>query len=311
MKITNQNPLISIVIPTVNQVQLVTDCLDSLLKTEMHAYFSCEIIIVDDGSSSSLQAELRQVLANYPVRLLTRADNRGFAATVNQGVAASSGKFICLLNNDVTLIQSNWLSLMLQEIQRPKVGLVGLRLLYPNHQIQHGGIIYVPETGGFDHEYRYLSENTPEAMRVREVLGVTGAIMLIERTLWNQLGGMDQRFFVGMEDVDFSLRTWENGWRVVYTGAAYAIHPEGTTRGPDPHWHAKGLESCHQFAIKWQSKLRRLRIGRAHGISLSEAQAREWQRIVGRNWHQSFYTQGSGSSVQSRNSGKTVFRSRL
>ena len=311
MRITNHNPLISIIIPTVNQVKLVVDCLNSLKNTEQNASFTCEIIIVDDGSSAELQAELKRILASYPVKLITRPENLGFATTVNQGVAASSGRFICLLNNDVTLIQPNWLSIMLQEAERPQVGVVGPRLLYPDHRIQHGGIIYVPETGGFDHEYRYQPENTPLALRSREVLGVTGAIMLINRTLWNNLGGMDQRFFVGMEDVDFCLRTWENGWRIIYSGAAYALHPEGTTRGPDPHWHAKGLESCHQFALKWQSKLRRLRIGQVVGKSTSEAQAREWQRLVGRKWHQSFQSQGSHPSMNSRNQGKTVFRSRL
>ena len=282
------NTVISVIIPTVNQVDLVRRCLDSFFASAPSAIYPYEVIVVDDGSSPEIQQNLQEALRAYPARLITKPNNSGFSATVNRGVAASSGRYICLLNNDVTFIQKNWLDIMMREVTRAKAGVIGPRLLYPDGRIQHGGIIYVPEVGGFDHEYRMHPGDLPAALRTREVLGVTGALMLINRQLWDRLGGMDERFFVGMEDIDFSLRTWEEGWRIYYCGAAVAVHPEGFTRGNNPYWQAKGYESGHKFAQKWQHKLNGLRRnsrpvgGGGRTISLSEAQAAQWRKMVSR-----------------------------
>ena len=295
-----ENPMISVIIPTVNQVELVTQCLSYFYSNEPSIQYTYEVIVVDDGSSPEIQQNLRKALIDFPVRLLTKDENQGFSATVNHGVANSNGKFICLLNNDVTLNQKNWLDMMMRDAIRSQMGVVGPRLLYPDGQIQHGGIIYIPASGGFDHEYRGKPSNYPPALRTREVLGVTGALMLINRELWELLNGMDERFFVGMEDIDFCLRTWEVGWRICYTGSVSAIHPEGHTRGNDPYWKKKGLESCQKFMEKWYGKLlllggpgnvpeNQLRVGQITG-SISEEQAIRWQRITrkGKNIYNSY-----------------------
>ncbi|HEX3047078.1 MAG TPA: glycosyltransferase family 2 protein [Bacillota bacterium] len=286
-----QRLLISIIIPTVNQVELVRNCLASLAASQPSVLYPYEIIVVDDGSPPEIQQGLREVIKPYGARLVTLPNNSGFSTTVNRGVAQSKGGYICLLNNDVTLVQRNWLDLMMADALRSRVGVVGPRLLYLNGLIQHGGLIYLPQSGGFDHEYRSFPGDYPPATHSREVLGVTGALMLINRRLWDALGGMDERFFVGMEDIDFSLRTWEKGWRIYYTGGAFAIHPEGTTRGHDPYWRAKGAESGVRFQQKWQRKLYLLRnacrvnegtrFGQA-ARSVSEEQAIRWRKLVTR-----------------------------
>lgn len=286
-----KTPMVSVIIPTVNQVDLVVQCLTSFYQSEPSALYSLEVIVVDDGSAPEIQNNLQRALAQFPVRLLIKPQNQGFSATVNYGAANSNGRFICLLNNDVTFSQKNWLDIMMHDALRPQVGVVGPRLLYPDGRIQHGGIIYLPNTGGFDHEYRGMSGSHPPALRSREVLGVTGALMLINRQLWDFLGGMDELFFVGMEDIDFCLRTWEAGWRIYFTGNAVAIHPEGHTRGNDPYWRQKGLESCQKFMEKWYGKLislrspaklpqNQIRPGGQAPISISEDQAVRWQRIT-------------------------------
>lgn len=272
-------------------MELVRNCLASLVASQPSVLYPYEIIVVDDGSPPEIQQGLQEVIRPYGAKLVTLPNNSGFSATVNRGVAESKGGFICLLNNDVTLVQRNWLDLMMADALRTRVGVVGPRLLYPDGLIQHGGLIYVPSTGIFDHEYRLLPGNHPPANRSREVLGVTGALMLINRRLWDTLRGMDERFFVGMEDVDLSLRTWEKGWRIYYTGGAYAIHPEGTTRAHNPYWRAKAAESGLRFQQKWQRKLymlcntrqvnERMRFGQT-GRSVSEEQAFQWRKMANR-----------------------------
>ncbi|MCL6591660.1 MAG: glycosyltransferase family 2 protein [Firmicutes bacterium] len=270
--------MISFIIPTINQVELVKKCVTSLIESDptIHPY---EIIVVDDGSPPEIQSALAGALKNCKV--LTRPVNAGFSATVNYGAAHSRGNYLCLVNNDVTFIQKNWLDLMLADARRARVGLVGPRLLYPDGRIQHGGIIHLPQ-GGFDHEYRGQPGDFYPALRSREVLGVTGALMLANRRLWGILGGMDERFFIGMEDIDFSLRAWEKGFRIFYTGAAVAVHPEGVTRWNNPYWHTKAAESGIRFAQKWNRKISLFRQTPrvAHGFSsISEEQAARWRKL--------------------------------
>ena len=308
MNFTAADIIVSVVIPTVNQVDLVKQCLNSFFESDPSAVYPYEVIVVDDGSSPEIQQQLRKAMTAFPVRLIIQPQNSGFSKTVNRGAASSTGKYICLLNNDVTLIQKNWLDIMMRDTHRVKAGVIGPRLLYPNGTIQHGGIIYVPELGGFDHEYRHQPGNFPPALQTREVLGVTGALMLINRTLWNLLGGMNERFFVGMEDIDFSLRTWEQGWRIYFTGAAVAVHPEGFTRGKNPYWRSKGLESGQVFAQIWNRKLLALRKNSRPAtrqnklISISEAQAVQWRKIVSRKTHFVSNSAGSFSTNQSNSS---------
>lgn len=320
MNLPTTDIVVSVIIPTVNQVDLVKQCLHSFYDSVPSALYSVETILVDDGSSPEIQQQLREAVRIFPVQLITQPQNSGFSKTVNRGVAASRGRYVCLLNNDVTFTQKNWLDIMMSDSQRAGAGIIGPRLLYPDGTIQHGGIIFVPETGGFDHEYRHLPGNYPPALRTREVLGVTGALMLVKRELWNILGGMDERFFVGMEDIDFSLRAWEEGWRIYYSGAAVAIHPEGFTRGNDPYWRNKGLESGHQFYLKWHRKLIAMRRnqtalnGQPRHLSISESQAAQWRKIIARRSRpvQSSIAQFSSSVSNSTRSTYVppVFRSR-
>jgi GT2 family glycosyltransferase len=305
MNIPTTNIVVSVVIPTVNQVDLVKQCLNSFFDSNPSSIYPYEVIVVDDGSSPEIQHRLREAISVYPVQLITQPQNSGFSKTVNRGAAAARGRYICLLNNDVTFIQKNWLDIMMSDSHRVKAGIIGPRLLYPNGTIQHGGIIYTPATGGFDHEYRHQPGNYPPALKTREVLGVTGALMLINRELWNLLGGMDERFFVGMEDIDFSLRAWEEGWRIYFSGAAVAVHPEGFTRGNDTYWRNKGLESGHQFYLKWHRKLLAMNTkhlpanGQTRPLSLSEFQASQWRKIISRRTRPVYSTTTHFSSSSS------------
>lgn len=249
-----KHDLVSLVIPTVRQTTLIKQCISSL-KT--HTAWPCfEIILVDDGSSPEVQAELTEIAAIHGCRLVLKPTNTGFAKTVNLGAQKAKGAYIVLVNNDVTFFDLHWLNALVAEANRAKTGVVGARLLYPDRRIQHGGVYYLPGMRCFDHLHRNKLGNFPPALKTREVLAVTGALMLIRREVWDRLGGMAEEFFVAYEDVDFCLRARQNGWKVVYCGKSVAIHAEGTTRGTTPQnkeaaWYRREMEGLALFKSKW------------------------------------------------------------
>ena len=249
-------PLVSFVIPTINQVDLVVKCLTSLTAGLSLPAQAIENVVVDDGSPPPLQEEQATALRPFNGRLLRQKKNTGFAHAVNSGAAVARGQYLCLVNNDLVFPRKPWLAAMLREIEKPGVGVVGARLLYPSGRLQHASVVYLPRTRRFDHEYRHRPGNYPPALETTEVLGVTGALMLVEKGFWDKLGGMDEQFFLSWEDVDFSLRAWAAGRRVLYTGQAYAVHPEGTTRANRKaaswaFWHKMDRETKARFWRKW------------------------------------------------------------
>src|SRR5690554_4743593 len=281
-------PFVSFIIPTINQVKLVEKCLASLsagLSLPAHAF---EFVVVDDGSPPPLQEKLAKALRPFNGRLLRQKKNTGFAHAVNSGAAAARGKYLCLVNNDLVFPRKPWLAAMLKEIEKPGAGVVGARLLYPSGRLQHAGIVYLPRARRFDHEYRHRPGNYPPALETTEVLGVTGALMLVEKGFWNKLGGMDEQFFLSWEDVDFSLRVWAAGRRVIYTGKAFAVHPEGFTRADKKaaarvFWAKKAKESKQWFWRKWR---REFSVsgwpdpGKGAKTGISRLQAAHWLKIL-------------------------------
>ncbi len=250
---------------------------------------TCEYLVVDDGSSPQLQKKLGNALRPFGARLLCQPKNTGFARAVNRGAAACRGRYLCLVNNDLVFPKKDWLGAMLAAMEKTGAGVVGARLLYPDGRLQHAGIIYLPCLRRFDHEYRYRPGNYPPALGVTEVLGVTGALMLVERGLWNKLSGMDEKFFLSWEDVDFSLRTWAAGRRVIYTGQAFAVHPEGFTRADKKaaarvFWAQKAKESKERFWRKWHREFSVSGwpdpAGAGAKTGISRLQAAHWRKVL-------------------------------
>lgn len=245
---------VSVIIPTIRQFRLVEECLESLKRYTN--WPRLQIIVVDDGSSRLIQERLKGVVSRYGGKLITKSRNTGFASTVNQGALEASGDYLVLANNDIRFSHSDWLIRMVQAAEEPGVGVVGARLLYPDGRIQHAGVQYVPGIQNFAHIYRHRAGDLPQAAVDRDELAVTGALMLVSKEVWLQLGGMSEEFFIAMEDVDFCLRAREKGWRVRYCGRAVAYHMEGRTRGTtpenkEPHWYMRELEGLARFRKKW------------------------------------------------------------
>jgi len=221
-----REPTVSIIVPTWNHVALVRECLEAIAARTPPGY---EVIVVDDGSSDGTARELARVPG---LRLVALPSNHGFSKACNAGAREARANRLLFLNDD-TVPLGGWLEPMLAALDRdPLVGVVGSRLLYPGvGVIQHAGI-EMSERGP-RHRLQSLPADAAEADVDCFVPAVTGACLLVRRILFDELGGFDEAFANGCEDVDFCLRVAERGFRVLYCGSSMLLHHECATRGAD------------------------------------------------------------------------------
>lgn len=232
----DENPPVSIIIPNKDKLEFLEPCVESLLaKTSYPDY---ELIIVDNQSSdpdllayySALQRN-----AQKRVRILSHDAPFNFSAMMNLAVREAQGDYLLLLNNDTQIVQDEWLSRMMHHGMRPEVGAVGARLVYPETgKIQHAGVI-VGLSGIADHPFdRQLALDEPGYMNRAQVdqnySAVTAACMLVRKSVWEQVGGMDEeRLKVLFNDVDLCLKIGQAGYRIVWTPHATVIHHGSTS----------------------------------------------------------------------------------
>ena len=189
------------------------------------------IIVADDGSGPEHLAALSQI----PGIEVVTGENRGFAANVNRGLRATEpDRDVVVLNSDMEA-REGWLAcLQYASRQGDDTGIVGARLLYPDGRIQFAGTVRnlgAPEW--FDHRYRFKPENWGPAGLAGPVLAVTGACMYVRREVIDEIGLLDERYPMAYEDVDWCLRAWQAGFRVLYFPAASLYHHESVTRGTE------------------------------------------------------------------------------
>jgi GT2 family glycosyltransferase len=234
-------PPVTVIVLTKDHPELLAACTSGILdRTD---YPALDLIVVDNGTTDGealvLLAELE---ARDHVRVLRRPGPFNFAALNNDAARTVQGGVLLLLNNDVEILGPDWLSEMVAQLARPGVGIVGARLLYPDHTLQHAGILLGP-AGAATHVGRGAAETAAgylgQLTGVRDFSAVTGACLAIEVDTWNRVGGMDERFAVTWNDVDLCLRVRRAGLRVVWTPRATAIHRESTTRGLEAEDAAK------------------------------------------------------------------------
>jgi O-antigen biosynthesis protein len=217
------DPLVSVIIPTRDRADLLAKCLDSL---ESSSFGRLEIIVVDNGS---VEEATKRLLDSRDLKVVPDPGDFNFSRLINAGAAAASGDYLLLLNNDVEAINDDWIEALLEHAQRPEVGIVGARLLYPNGTPQHEGValgIGGTFAGHIDwRNYLGLSE------AVRNCSAVTAAAALTRRSVFAELNGFDESFRVAYGDVDYCLRARERGYLVVYTPYAALYHHESASRG--------------------------------------------------------------------------------
>lgn len=219
---------VSILIPTRDRVDLLRNCIDSILKRS--TYPSYEITVIDNHSSDPATLAY---LSEFPGRVLSYPHHFNYARMMNLAAHEADGDMLLFLNNDTQVISPDWLEALVEHAQRPEVGIVGPRLLYPNGRPQHEGTI-IGHTGGHagnvDHGgYWGLGDI------VRNCSAVTGACLMIRPSVYAGLGGQEERLRIAWNDVDLCLRARQAGYRVVYTPYAELFHVEGGTRGRHAH----------------------------------------------------------------------------
>lgn len=226
-----QSALTSIIIPTKDQFKNLRQCVTSIEeKTNYRPY---EIIVVDNNSTDPETIQyLHAVSSKHHVLRYPQRFN--FSAINNFAASHAKGEYLVFLNDDTQVLEAEWLTAMVEQAQRPEVGAVGAKLLYPNNCIQHAGVIF-GLFGEAGHAFRSLPDNRTAyfgfADVIRNCSAVTAACMMVRRKLFQDLGGFDEALKVVYNDVDFCLRVRKEGYFVIYTPLAVLAHLESATRG--------------------------------------------------------------------------------
>jgi GT2 family glycosyltransferase len=234
---SNNRGLVSIIMPTGGNVALIGKCLPGLFERTANQNF--ELIILYNTSTKLEVFPYLEAIASDPrVRIIDSKGSFNFSRICNLGAAASRGEFLLFLNDDIEVIEPDWMDGLIQHAERPEVGAVGARLLYPDRTVQHGGIFWIAGTLGGRHSFRHLPDAEPGyfglAVTPRNVLAVTGACIMMRRNWFEKIGGFDESHTVINNDVDLCLRCWSHGGLVVYEPAVTLIHHELATRHDMP-----------------------------------------------------------------------------
>lgn len=227
-------PKVSILIPNKDHIDDLKKCVDSIeLKSTWKNY---EIIIIENNSEEqetfAYYDELEQMYDH--VKVIRYEGKFNYSAINNTGANHASGEYLLLLNNDTEVITSDWLEQMLGICQRDDVGVVGAKLYYPDDTVQHAGIVIGMggfaghiQTGYSKHFVGYMGR----LISAQAVSAVTGACLMVKKSIYDELHGLDEEFAVALNDVDFCLRVKERGWQIIYQPGAELYHCESKSRG--------------------------------------------------------------------------------
>lgn len=229
-------PLVSIIIPTRDKLEFIQPCIESLF--EMTDYPNFEVLLVDNQSDDPDVLEFYQdakLQYGGRLRVLMYPREFNFSAINNYAVEHALGEYLLLLNNDTQIVQAEWLSRMMAYGQRPEVGAVGARLVYPETgKLQHAGIV-LGMTRVADHQFNgILSINEPGYMNRAQIdqnySAVTAACLLARKSLYQSVGGMDEeKLKVLFNDVDLCLKVGQSGYKIVWTPYATVVHHNSTS----------------------------------------------------------------------------------
>jgi GT2 family glycosyltransferase/glycosyltransferase involved in cell wall biosynthesis len=237
---------VSIVIPSYRDAERVATLVQSIHETVPRGL--ARIVVADDASGPENVARL---CAIEGIEVIEGHSNEGFAANVNRGLrAADQAHDVVVLNSDMRA-RPGWLAcLQFAACQEDDVAIVGARLLYPDGRIQFAGTarnLGAPEW--FDHRYRFKPADWGPAAMPGPVLAVTGACMYVRRAAIERIGLLDERYSMAYEDVDWCLRAWQAGMRVMYFPGACLYHEESVTRGTEVGERER--ESQRVFWERW------------------------------------------------------------
>lgn len=226
-------PLISIMIPNKDHVSDLKKCIESIFR--LSTYKNYEIVIIENNSTEKATFDYYEQLRERDnVQIVVWDGPFNYSVINNFGFEYTRGEYILLLNNDIEVITPDWLQEMLMFAQRKDVGAVGAMLYYPDDTIQHAGVI-VGVGGVAGHSHKEFPRGDFGFMSrlciAQNLSAVTGACMLVPRRVYSQVGGLDERYEVAFNDVDFCMRIRKAGYLIVFTPYAELYHYESKSRG--------------------------------------------------------------------------------
>lgn len=259
------NPKISIIIPFRDQAAVLKKCLKSIFnKTD---YINYEILLIDNESSEKETLRyLENLKNNQKIKIIKYEKPFNFSAINNYAVEKSSGEYILFLNNDIEVINREWLTSMIEHIQRDDIGAVGAKLFFPNDTIQHAGVVMGLGIAG--HAFRHFLRKSEGLFGQLNVLknysAVTAACMMVKKKTFVDLGGFNEKDLpIAYNDVDLCLRMREKGYLIVYTPYAQLYHYESLSRGNDndlknknPEKYKRVISERKYMAKKWKKYIK-------------------------------------------------------
>ena len=258
--LSNIGDKVSIIIPNMDHVDDLKKCINSIKKS---TYKNYEIIIVENNSKNEdtfnyykeIELEANVIVEKFEISYFN------YSEIVNYGVSKATGKYIILLNNDIEIINSNWIEEMLMYAKRDDVGIVGAKLLFSDRSIQHAGVI-IGIRGLAGHLYREVQEEDvpkyPNIDLIQDMSAVTAACFMVKKELYDDVWGFDTSFAVNFNDVDFCLKVREKGYLVVYNPYVKAYHYESKSRGVDTENSEKQkrfVNEYNMFVTRWKKEI--------------------------------------------------------
>ena len=235
-KLPKDEPLVSIIIPTRDRVDILSQCIDSVRK--LTSYSNYEIIVVDNRSREQESLDyLNSIQLLGGVRVIRYAGDFNYSAINNYAVSEARGSVLTLMNNDIEVISPDWLTEMVAHAIRPSIGCVGAKLLYKNNMVQHAGVILgIGGVAGHAHKY-FDAESAGYFSRLhltQNMSAVTAACLTVERRIYEAVGGLNETDLkVAFNDVDFCLGVRSLGYRNLWTPYAVLYHHESLSRGQE------------------------------------------------------------------------------
>lgn len=228
------SPLVSILIPNKDQKDTLDQCLKSIeARTDYENY---EIIIIENNSTEQETFEYYKQIKNPKIRVIEWKDEFNYSAINNFGVRHAKGEYLLFLNNDIEVINSDWLGEMLSNCQREEVGAVGAKLYYPDNTVQHAGVIVgIGGVAGsvFVGLKRGYTGYMHRASIQQNLSAVTAACMMVKKSVFEEAGGFEEELKVAFNDIDFCLKIREKGHLIVYDPYVELYHYESKTRGAE------------------------------------------------------------------------------
>lgn len=228
-------PYISVIIPSKDNAVVLKKCLDTLKKTA--ADISYEVLLVDNGSGEAVKKKIEEMTADAPdILYIYEPMEFNFSKMCNLGAERAKGSLLLFLNDDVEATHTGWLSDMAKLAERPHVGAVGCKLLYPDtDKIQHAGITNLPM--GPVHKLQFLRDNKcyydNRNRGIRNVSAVTAACLMVRREVFEEAGGFCESMQVAFNDVDFCFTLLEKGYYNAVCNHIHLLHHESMSRGAD------------------------------------------------------------------------------